>query len=312
MCNLRMSEVEVETAKVYSVLFATFGSLAAILNTLAVIVLLIPGRRTRSNRILASLVISDVIVGYVIYPISAYQVGNKDALNNCSIDLARTFIGVLSSETSTLTMCILSIDRYMTLKNLHKYNKYMTMKKINLILALIWLISALTPAIRFIGKNVYLVVLFFFFGVPISISLVNYCIIANIIYKQTKIPIVHSSNASMNETPMQSTSTTAENLQERATKKRYLNLAKQFLLIAALDLICVIPLMLWPILDLINISQNIIDTKKLQEFYIFANLFAGGNSFLNPFVYVWKNTEFKRRIRRLLPQRFFRRIQPKL
>lgn len=310
MCNLRISELSDVTIQIYGVLFALSGVIAAVCNTLAVIVLWLPGQQTRLNRILTSLVISDVVSGYIIYPLSAYQVTKKDALKQCSIDIARTYFGAVVVASSTITICILSIDRYLILTKLHKYNNYMTMKKTSALLLLGWLISICTPALRIVRKQAYLTTLFLICGVPLFVIITNYCIIVKVIYNHESSSNSGSISGSfIGRAPSHQAQPTTDR-SARATR-RHLNLAKQFLLLTTFDVVCVVPLLLWTILDLINNSVNIMDTKHLHHCYIFANITAGLNSCFNPFIYVWKNPEFRKGIRKVVSWKKFRIIHPK-
>lgn len=304
MCNLRMSELDHRTTQIYGALFIAAGVIAAICNSLAIVIIWMPGHRTRSNRILTSLVISDALFGYILLPLIAYQMFNKEALKSCTVDIARRYLSVITTETSTMTMCILSIDRYFSLTNLYKYNKYMNMRKTNVLLTLAWLIASLTPLVNLVGKKAFIAVKFTIIAVSLTISFINYCVIAITIYTHTRVTKEQSRDNSNSVEIVASTHHSpgvAEN-RSKTVRKRHLNLAKQFLLLITCDVICLSPLFIWMLVDFLNIGKN-----NVHNFYVFATLLAGANSCLNPFIYVWKNPEFKKGIKRLLSWKRSRR-----
>ena len=74
-CTFSYPDVSLTTRYVAGIGFATCGVLAAFGNTLSLVVILLRPkmRRTKSNRIIASLAMSDVLVGYILCPLIATQ-----------------------------------------------------------------------------------------------------------------------------------------------------------------------------------------------------------------------------------------------
>ena len=72
-CHLIYQSITSPTTYIYACLFIISGIIAAVGNTLALVILWQPQMRTKANKILRSLVVSDAMVGYFLFPHATYM-----------------------------------------------------------------------------------------------------------------------------------------------------------------------------------------------------------------------------------------------
>ena len=82
-CHLIYQSITSPTTYIYACLFIISGIIAAAGNTLALVILWQPQMRTKANKILRSLVVSDAMVGYVLFPYSTYMMFTPSTLKVC-------------------------------------------------------------------------------------------------------------------------------------------------------------------------------------------------------------------------------------
>ena len=98
-----------------------------------------------SIKILSSLAVSDLLVGMVLSPVTSWQVLNHTSLNNCNADYVRRYFTVLLVGSSVLTLVLVAFNRYISLTKLTNYNRYMSNRKLIVLITFAWLVPALTP-----------------------------------------------------------------------------------------------------------------------------------------------------------------------
>ena len=79
-CHLIYQSITSPTTYIYACLFIISGIIAAVGNTLALIILWQPQMRTKANKILRSLVVSDAMVGYLLFPYATYMMFTPSTL----------------------------------------------------------------------------------------------------------------------------------------------------------------------------------------------------------------------------------------
>ena len=161
-------------------------------------------------------------------------------------------------------------------------------------LSMAWLIPGLIPLLDIFWKKGFSPMLLVLFIAPLCVLVVNYGMITKAIYQQQKRKIrakvtpqgmVHSSNQI-------STNVSKDQL-------RHIKLAKVVSLLITCYVVCMLPFIIWILMNLINKHHHFLGEKNLQNFYIFSAFTASSNSCLNPCIYVWKNLEFRRSLRKL-------------
>lgn len=122
----------------YSFLLVIGSLMAAVRNTIALVVLLQPRMRSKSNKLLTSLAVSDALVTYVLIPFIAIQVMYKENLINCQMKHIREFLSYILVPVSGYTILLISYDRYISLTKITRYHTIVTNKKVNIWICLSW------------------------------------------------------------------------------------------------------------------------------------------------------------------------------
>lgn len=107
-----------------------------------------PGLRTNSNYLIASLAVADFSVGLIMNPFYAVKAGL--AIRDSSHPLA-VVAEVMTLQTLTATtysLCGVSVDRYLAIVAVFRYESYVTTERCLRLIALIWIFSFLIPLPR--------------------------------------------------------------------------------------------------------------------------------------------------------------------
>ena len=315
-CTTRMSTLKPPLTTIFGSLFILVSIMATVGNGFALIIIWKPGRKiTSPTKLLTSLAVSDLLVGIVLSPLTCWQVLDYISLNVCEIDYARRYFYFFLCVTSGLTLALISYDRYILLTKLTNYNKYMSKKKLITLLTLAWLVPALLPVfqIKIFGPYIYFLgVVICFFGVLI-VLIISYCCIVRVIRKKEKKVLNHAKELQLVE--CSNDTTTSEKRKEPKIKyvnekdmskkldqreKKYVALAKFVVILILCFLLLNSPVSIWTILSLINVKYDFFNENFMDICYITASLTAQFNSCVNPFIYFFKNPEFRRRAKSFL------------
>ena len=409
VCKTRMSIIQPPVTNIYGVLFIIGSVISIVGNVFSLHILFKMRQRPRSNYILISLALSDVLVGFIVSPISAYQMLYHGSLTSCIVDYTRIYFSVFFEGASVLTLAAISLDRYILMTKRSQYytssTKYMTV----VLCILAWIIPLIAPSLRWVNYMMFVVVTNSIFIVPFFVLLVSYFFIAKAVRdqeKRMKSHQVHSFkmfvcskeensklgngdisnsnldnarsvpsrshlrvikavckrkmlikgnrmysfkiNRSNDESPqfasVQSAKSVASNtvsgvslkssqqvatgvcdqsecnkenrlqsmsrsaLQYAADKsidsyasstrsvslRSHLRVAKAVTLLLISYFICITPINIWLILDLINNGYPFMSSYTRQNLYLFSVLAISYNSCVNAFIYFWKNPEFRK------------------
>lgn len=309
-CPIRMSILNPPLTTIFGVMFIVASIMATAGNAFVLFVLWRPGRKiTSSIKILSSLAVSDLLVGLVLSPVTAWQVLDHNALRNCNADYVRRYFTVLLVGSSVLTLALISYDRYILLTKLTNYNKYMTKRKIIILLTFAWLFPALVPALQIkgaFGKHTYLSFVLICFFVPLVFLSVIYCYIVQAIKKKEMKMMNYTQEFSVNA----STDSGEEfKMKEVAIKNQNRHEIKQIALAKAVAIlivcygVCITPINSWIIVDRFNVEYKFMNEKGHQVWYLISMLMSQCNSCINPTIYFLKNPEFQKRVKSLFTKK---------
>jgi len=324
--------IEATTLYIYGSLSILGGLVAAVGNLVALYIIWMPGHRSKSNKILTSLAVSDALTGLVVFPLNAYQSLTKAARFECAVDAVRAYCALLMAGSSVLTLVVIALDRYILMTKLASYDSILTKRRITIILVTCWVFPGLTPLLKLAGTLPYLTSMVLIFYGPIILLVIFYCLLIRVIYASRQKVIAHSmqqtkflatptccetstttsecaatSNRTSNNnkvinttTTTTTTSTTTKTLtttKVKRSEKRHLKLAKSVAILLGCYLLCLMPFNLWLVLDIANSQDKFMDPYALQHLYLFG-VFAGAtNSCINPFIYLSKQPGFQKRFR---------------
>jgi len=301
-----MSVITPPVTYIYAVFFIIGGIIATIANIMVLIILWFPEHRSRSNKILTSLAASDFLVGLLVFPMTAYQVLHYASLSSCDIDFARVYCSAALQGSSCLTLGVIAYDRYILLTKINIYHKLRTKRLVIILVVLAWVIPGLNPLLRWVNKFAYLTMITAIFIIPFVTLCLSYFLITSAVRKQElllkkryldSIKPIPATTGSNGNTP-----STDGNMNKNyyKTQKRHIKLAKQVTLLILAYIVCVTPITLWIIMNLVNIAHPYVDNHAFQNFYLFTMLAIAWNSCLNPVIYYAKNPEIRKGFRRVI------------
>ena len=311
----RISLITSPSTYVYGGCFIMFAIVASLANITALYILLTSrtnGMLNKSTKVLTSLAVSDVLTGLIGFPTSAYQILSD---NSCDKDYVRSLMSLILTGSSNLALALIAFDRYLLLTKFTKYDSLMTNRVLVLLISLCWLYPILTIALRYAPSPYpYLASLVFIFYGPIIFIIVFYFLLVQEIYRSEKNLKQHGQRhiitPSVIQTPVfsrspRSTSTFAaasiktpiSDAHSKRTEKRHLRTARAVTWLLVCYSLCMAPFNLWIVFNIVNAQYGIMSTKTIQEWYIFGVTVAGWNSCFNPFVYLTKQPNARKRLR---------------
>ena len=97
--------------------------------------------RTFSNLLLSSLALADLLVGLIIDPMWIARCVLKPLPYDHSFKIAIDALWIQTSVTTTFSLCVVSLDRYIAIRSPLLYNQIVTRKRCYTAVAFVWIAS---------------------------------------------------------------------------------------------------------------------------------------------------------------------------
>ena len=289
-CTTRMFLLVPPTTYVFGTFFIIVSISASVGNILVLAILWLFGKRSQSDTILSSLAVSDMLVGLILSPITAWQLIDSCSLRNCTADLVRTYFAILLVGSSVMTLGVIAYDQYILLTKLTNYDNCMTRKKVILLLSIAWVFPGLVPILRLAGKYPYLFVVLIIFVGPLIVLVVSYCYITVAVKAKEQIvknyQVTSSalnsledegvSNACSNVKFAKDTEISSENLSRVKKERRHIKLAKTVAVLISCYVCCTTPLNIAIIISLIRTLHPFMSPASYQN--IIYILYVGSSN----------------------------------
>ena len=265
-----------ENTLTYLCVLYIIGSVLATIENTFTLIFFCQRQQTKkmSSKIMASLALSDLLVGLVAFPLHIYQLVNGFNAEMCHIDEARRFTMIVLIGSSAYTICLISYDRYIMMKNWTRYHEVMTTTKVKVLISLTWLIPIIVSMLEFVNIQVYHFFLVLCTALP-------YCLLPIFYYKI--VNIVKKSQQELNTLSSQSNQVT-----QTQTK-----VTRRVKVLIVVYLIFMTPGIAWFFLSLLKLVFKL----NIERFYIDSGLIqsviALYNSCANPVIYVWMDPKFQ-------------------
>ncbi|XP_066922185.1 trace amine-associated receptor 7e-like [Clytia hemisphaerica] len=262
-----------------TILFGLSAIITTLGNTFSLMVLWQPSQRSKSNKILTSLVISDCLVGFLSNPMAILIMwtGLEITPSICRLNTIALFFVTWFSSSSGFTILFITYDRYISITKPFKYHDIITDLKINLILVTIWVGNSITALLNAINKILFLHFLNIGFVIASTILITGYYQIWKAV-KQRQTNIISLSR----------------NDQEHL--RTHIRLAKKILFLMIAYFGAALPVVVYAIVVLYDHF-----TRPYQPYlYVVGIFFVLFNSCVDPCIYIWKDLEFKRACKRFL------------
>ena len=245
--------------------------------------------RTISNRFLASLSIADVLVGLVIDPYwIVIRCWNSQRVQR-KLSMITKMLWIHTTAATTLNSCCVSIDRFIAIRFPFRYQDSLTKRRCFAVIILVWFISLSLPFLMFSKEGMELCVLIAFTICLVPLLVVSFCYI--IIFKLARKQFRRILLA-------KNIPDSGENIRVRVVQNLKAIKTVGFVLSA-----CIITWMPSVVLHLV-IFYYMEEEKRCRlrklEFVVspWVEAIAFTSSAINPLIYYFRNSDFRRAFRR--------------
>ena len=278
---------------VLSVWFSLSG-LAAITGNVVVLWLFYKHKslRTISNRFLASLSVADVFVGLVIDPVWIVIVCWIQPRGQRNLITLTKMLWIQTTAATTLNSCCVSIDRFIAIRFPFRYQDILTKRRCLAVIILVWFISlSLSLPILFFQpgkdrKELFVSITCTMFLAPLLVVSFCYIIIFKVARKQfgrilaaKKLP------------------DSSENIRARVTQNFKAIKTVGFVLSACI--ITWMPSVVLLLVDFYYAKEERCRIRKVKSVVLpWVQAIAFTSSAINPLIYYFRNSDFRRAFRR--------------
>lgn len=300
-CYAVYSKIKVPWNYLYMCLFAVGCVVAVIGNTIALVVLSKKQMRSKSNKILSSLAVSDALVGYILFPFVTYQMFHLQTLSDCNFKYARDFIVYVIIGVSGITVVIIAYDRYILLTKVWNYGKIVTDCKVNSWICFSWLVPITVMAFNAAGKILKWQIAYSISRIVIAVCITLVLIVSIVLYFLISKAIRRGGRLLLQSNMLHNTGS-----MKGYQSKRCINLAKKVSMIIICYVICFIPGLIAVVIGgVFADKRTITETVGYHHFSLLTLFMASLNSCLNPIIYTVKYAEFRKCLRKTM--RIFKR-----
>ena len=250
--------------------------------------------RTISNRFLASLSVADAFVGLVIDPVwIVIKCWSPRRVQRNLLMIAK-MLWIHTTAATTLNSCCVSIDRFIAIRFPYRYQDSLTKRRCFAVILLVWLISLSLPFLLFLRERREKLELREFIAftmclVPLLVVCFCYILIFKLARKQFRRIL-----------PAKNIPDSGENVRFRVMQNFKAIKTVGFVLSA-----CIITWMPSVVLQLVIFYYRYIEEEKRCrlrkiQFVVspWVQAIAFTSSAINPLIYYFRNSEFRRAFRR--------------
>ena len=248
--------------------------------------------RTISNRFLASLSMADAFVGLVIDPVLIVIICWIRPEVHSNLFLIFIMLWIHTTAATTLNSCCVSIDRFIAIRFPYRYQDILTERRCFAVIILVWFISLCLPFLVFLrernGPNELLVsIVFTICLVPLLVVCFCYILIFKLARKQFRRILL------------------AKNIPDSGENVRF-RVMQNFKAIKTVGFVlsaCIITWMPSVVLQLVTFYY-IEEAKRCRlrkiKFVVspWVQAIAFTSSAINPLIYYFRNSDFRRAFRR--------------
>ena len=248
--------------------------------------------RTISNRFLASLSMADVFVGLVIDP---YWIAIRCWIQpevHSNLFMITIMLKIQTTVATTLNSCCVSIDRFIAIRFPYRYQDSLTKRRCFAVIILVWFISLSLPFLIFLKERLEKLELFVFIAitmclVPLLVVSFCYILIFKLARKQFRRIILETTNIP----------DSGENMRVRVMQNFKAIKTVGFVLSAYI--ITWMPSVVLQLVNFYYIEENRDGLCKVKfVVWPWVEAIAFTSSAINPLIYYFRNSDFRRAFRR--------------
>ena len=153
-CLSPLSRVPDNVRIYFAIMFGINGLVATTMNvTVLILFTRVRSLHNKSDLHILSLAIGDAIIGLILSPISVVQVSNKN-FENCFVYKLGSFLVVFLGISAFILM-VIAYDRYIKIRELERYDIFMTKRRFIMLLLFPWVTPLLCVAAKLSGEVIY-------------------------------------------------------------------------------------------------------------------------------------------------------------
>lgn len=298
--NFKITTIVIAVSISTAVVNSVFAIFATATNMLSLVVLCkTVSLRTPSNLLLASMSLTDFLVGLLVQPLCVtLRAAEMQHKQLCSVKMAYAFIGYVCSGASMLTLCFISVDHWFAITMPYRYIPEVLYNRYIVTVALMWvtwLSFTLLLFTKAIPYRVFFLCLSAVMFVSVTISVSCNIVIFKIVRDQSRrisanIPRAGPQDVAHNR--KKDGGRNASQILLRNQRRRSLTCA----IIVVVFIACYVP-------KLVELILNFVKGDSLELSYICAKLAETClfiNSSLNPVIYVLRISGIRLEIIRVL------------
>lgn len=250
--------------------------------------------QTCTGKFIANLAVSDLCLGLSMpFQISFFFFPEMSLISE--VCLLRFEVIIFTSTSSLLSLFFTVLDRHIAVIHPLKYHSIMSSRRANILIGVVWMYAATLALIPLLGFNSFpdtmycvyelvmrksyrLLVALHFIILPVIMFLI-YARVFYIAWSHKKKIVCQNSAVSLNI---------------NARIQRETKTATIMALVMLLFSVCWLPFAFIQVVQAVEFTVN---RAFLSNFLVFLGLI---NSFMNPFIYVWKNKQYKQAFRKII------------
>ena len=243
--------------------------------------------RTISNRFLASLSMADAFVGLVIDPVLIVIICWIQPEVQGNLFMITIMLWIHTTAATTLNSCCVSIDRFIAIRFPFRYQDSLTKRRCFAVIILVWFISLCLPSLMFSreGMELFVSITITICLVPLLVVSFCYILIFKLARKQFR-RILETTNIP----------DSGENMRVRVMQNFKAIKTVGFVLSACI--ITWMPSVVLLLVEIYYIEEKHIIMKVKSVVWPWVLAIAVSSSVINPLIYYFRNSDFRRAFRR--------------
>ena len=245
--------------------------------------------RTISNLLVSSLALADLLVGLVIDPVWIARCMLTPRPYNHALKIAIDLLWIQTSVTTTFSLCVVSLDRYIAVRSALLYNQIVTYKRCYAAVSFVWIVSIAFGLSRVWVTNpanlprLWMCVTIITILLPMILIIFCY-------YRIFLLARMQSRKISAQNAHLRRVQLVTEGIRNRKT-------AKTVGFVIALFFISWFPSLVTSFVHLTTTDYCVKQNMRLV--WLWVELVAFASSGINPWLYSLRNNEFRIEMRRV-------------
>ena len=286
-CVPRLEYLNANASYVMGVIFIVIGILGVVGNTIALRVFCRPKIRCKTHTMfLLSLIVSDTLSSYILCPLYFIQLFYRRLQMDCSFDITRAYLHMMTTTTSTISLGIIAFYRYRKLTKVNTND--LGRNNIRVLILCPWIFGFSLPALRFAHVFLYVAAVFVVLLGPLFIFTMFYYLISKAMNVQLKEMQEHNQGSNHH------------NQQQARNNLRQVQMNRRLFRIITCYILCILPVSIWMVVQQWNVRSQYFSQYYMQLSYAFSMWLGCMNSSLNPLIYALKYPQLKKELYRFM------------